>query len=212
VFDETLLIWSTGAATVFVLVTGLLMFAVARNRASRRAAPAFRTSKNHPVEAAYAVGLVGVIAALAVGSWVANSRLSQGEETPAAHVGPVVHIDVAAQRWCWSFGYITGRAHLDSECTPQRVPTVVVPVGRTVDFALSSVDVVHAFWLPEFAAKRDVYPDHVNHLRMTFPRAGRWPGRCSEFCGPFHWTMRFFVRAVPAADYEKFMNSGRAGA
>jgi cytochrome c oxidase subunit 2 len=208
-FDKILLIWSAGAAAVFVMVTGLLLFAIARNRASRRTELPFRASKNNPLEGAYAVALVGAIAALAVGSWVANSHLSNGEGTPASRVlAPVADIAVTAQRWCWSFGYSSAGVHVDSECIRDRVPTVVVPVGRTVDFALRSVDVVHAFWLPDFAAKRDVYPDHVNHLRITFPHAGVWAGRCSEFCGPFHHTMRFLVRALPPEQYQSFLDSG----
>jgi cytochrome c oxidase subunit 2 len=63
-------------------------------------------------------------------------------------------------------------------------------------------------WLPDFAAKRDVYPDHVNHLRLTFDHAGRWRGRCSEYCGTHHVTMDFFVRAVSPQDYQQFLNSG----
>src|SRR5947209_16066305 len=97
------------------------------------------------------------------------------------------------------------------ECSTGDFPTVVVPAGQPVEFDLTSQDVVHAFWLPDFAAKRDAYPDHINTLRMVFPQQGRWRGRCSEYCGTHHVTMDFYVQVVSPAQYQQFLHSGGAG-
>jgi cytochrome c oxidase subunit II len=208
-FQQVLPIWAGIAAGVFLIVILLLFFAVIRNRASRRTDLPFSVSKNTAAETTYAVVLVGIIAGLSVGSYLFNVDDGAGAGTPAAKVvGPVANINVIAHRWCWRFEYAAAPVTVDGECTSGQYPTVVVPTGRTVDFALTSTDVVHAFWLPHFAAKRDVYPDHVNHLRMTFDRAGRWHGRCSEFCGTHHVTMDFWVRAVSPTEYQHFLDSG----
>jgi cytochrome c oxidase subunit 2 len=77
-----------------------------------------------------------------------------------------------------------------------------------VEFHITSHDVIHSFWLPDFAIKRDAFPDHVNTLRMVFPHEGRWRGRCSEYCGTHHVTMDFFVRVVSPAQYQQLLHSG----
>ncbi|RCW46090.1 cytochrome c oxidase subunit 2 [Halopolyspora algeriensis] len=210
VFDQLFTVWAAIAGGVFVLVTGIVLVAVLINRAKRRRKLPFRASENKPVELGYVVVLAGIVAALFYGSYQANSALNHGKGLAAETTTPAARIDVTAYRWCWDFAYQSAPVTVTGTCTTNDFPTVVVPAGQPVEFNLTSRDVVHAFWLPDFAAKRDAYPDHVNTLRMVFPEEGRWRGRCSEYCGTHHVTMDFYVRAVSPAEYQQYLDSGGA--
>jgi cytochrome c oxidase subunit 2 len=213
VFDQIFSIWTAIAAVVFVVVTGLLLYAIVRNRARRRAHLPFTRSENNPLEFAYALGLGLVAAGLVTGSFMAMSKVNEGTGLAAAATsGPdAVHIDVTAFRWCWAFGYVGTTRQVTGDCA-QTTPTVVVPAGRPVEFNVTSRDVIHAFWLPDFAAKVDASPGHVNPLRMVFTTEGRYRGRCSEYCGVHHTTMDFYVQVVSPSQYQQFLAGAGASA
>lgn len=207
VFTPLLTLWASIAAGVFVVVTGLLLYALARNRARRREHLPFAAESKPVLEIAYAVVLGGVAAALVTGSFIALSRVGSGVGLTAEQSAapPAAQIEVTAFRWCWDFAYRDAPVHVTGDCVAGTYPTVVVPVGQTVEFDVTSRDVLHAFWLPDFDAKIDAFPDHTNTLRMIFPEQGRWRGRCSEYCGPHHATMDFYVRVVSAQQYRQFL-------
>lgn len=214
-FDQVfgLQVWI--ASGVFVLVTGLLIGALVLNRARRRDKLPFVASENNALEIGVAVVLGGAAAFLVWLSLSTNHQLDYGDTRAVAKAGETsgglqpVQVDVTAFQWCWSASYPGSRAFVTGSCaTPADRPVIVVPQGRPVEFTLTSRDVVHAFWIPELAVKRDAYPDHVNSLTMTFPQSGQWLGRCSEYCGTYHSTMDFYVRAVPADQYQAFLQSG----
>ena len=212
VFDEALSRWAAIAAAVFVVVNAVLLTAIVRNRAKRREKLPFEASKNTPLELGYVLALVLIVGGLVFGSFVWNSRLHDGVGLAQADATPpAARINVTAYRWCWKFAYQSAPVSVTGQCTTGDFPTVVVPAGQPVEFTLTSDDVVHAFWLPDFAVKRDVYPDHVNTLRMVFPQEGRWRGRCSEYCGTHHVTMDFYVLAVSPAQYQQYLHSGGTG-
>ena len=211
VFDHVLTAWATIAAAVFAMVTGTLLVAIVVNRAKRRDELPFHASKNTKLELGYAVLLASIVGALVTGSFVANAVLNGGAgAVRTAAESSAERIDVAAFRWCWEFSYRAAPVRVTGDCRLKQFPTIVVPAGRPVEFDLTSLDVVHAFWLPDFAIKRDMYPNHVNRLHIVFPREGRWRGRCSEYCGTHHWTMEFYVRAVSPERYRQYLAGGGA--
>ncbi|MDN5747334.1 MAG: cytochrome c oxidase subunit II [Pseudonocardia sp.] len=213
VFDQIFTIWTAIAGGVFVLVTAVLLFAVVRNRATKREHLPFAASENHKVEFGYVVVLGLIVAGLVTGSFLAISRLHSGEGlAEEAMAGPSTRIDVTAFRWCWEFAYAEAPVTVTGTCTSDDSPVVVVPTDRPVEFALTSSDVVHSFWIPDWAAKMDAYPDDVNELRMVFPEEGMWRGLCSEFCGTHHVTMDFYVRAVSPAEYEQYLAAASVAA
>ncbi len=70
-----------------------------------------------------------------------------------------------------------------------------LPAGTPVDIEVTSVDVIHAFWVPRLAGKIDAVPGHVNRLRIQADQPGRYEALCNEFCGVGHAGMRFTVIA-----------------
>jgi cytochrome c oxidase subunit 2 len=122
-----------------------------------------------------------------------------------------VHVKVTAFQWCWRFDYREAPVSVTGTCVDRaHAPTLVVPAGQPVQLDLTSQDVIHSFWIPELAVKKDAMPDHVNTLTLTFDHAGQWLGRCSEYCGTHHVTMDFFVRAVPSDQYQQWLAHGGA--
>jgi heme/copper-type cytochrome/quinol oxidase subunit 2 len=89
---------------------------------------------------------------------------------------------------------------------------MVVPVGQPVTIKVRSTDVIHSWWVPELRYKMDAFPGHTNTFTIKVDRAGRWIGRCAEFCGDRHYEMDFWLKAVPADEYQRWLSSGGASA
>src|SRR5258708_20147137 len=83
----------------------------------------------------------------------------------------------------------------------QHLPLLEIPEGESVNFNLTSPDVIHAFWVPEFLFKRDVIPGHPNHFSITANQTGTFTGHCSELCGVYHSRMLFTLKIVPPSQY-----------
>ena len=94
--------------------------------------------------------------------------------------------------------------------TPEAAPTLVLPLGEKVRFTLTSNDVVHGFWIPEFMIQMQTLPSVENHLEFTANKLGEFPGRCNILCGRAHSQMLFKVKVVSPADYQAYINSVKA--
>ena len=116
---------------------------------------------------------------------------------------PGVTIEVEGFQWQWQFNYPEGATVTGTSGDP---PVLAVPVGEPVRLILSSSDVNHAFFVPEFLIKRDLirYADDAqdNEIEFTVTEAGTYAGQCAEFCGLQHADMTFVVQAMPRAEYD----------
>ncbi|KAB8168615.1 cytochrome c oxidase subunit II [Streptomyces sp. 3MP-14] len=84
-------------------------------------------------------------------------------------------------------------------------PTLVLPEGETVQFIITSRDVVHSFWVVPFLMKQDAIPGHVNTFEVTPDRQGTFLGKCAEMCGVDHSRMLFNVRVVSPEEYDAYL-------
>ena len=75
-------------------------------------------------------------------------------------------------------------------------------VDRPVRMNLTSDDVLHNFWVPEFRVKQDAVPGKVTHVRFTPNVVGEYVLRCAELCGTNHSGMLATVRVVPADEFK----------
>jgi cytochrome c oxidase subunit II len=171
-----------GSAFLFVLVMGLFALAFLR--------PGFGTS----VPAHRWVVLGGLVLPAFVLVPLVAYGLVIGERLLPLPGAKPLRIEVQAERWRWTVRYpdhggktITGR--------------ILLPAGTPVDIVVTSRDVIHAFWIPRLAGKIDVIPGRVNVLRIRADLAGRYEGRCAEFCGVGHAGMQFEVVVHPAGDF-----------
>ena len=90
-------------------------------------------------------------------------------------------VDVTAMQFAFIFHYP------DSDITSGELH---VPVGQPVALQMKALDVIHAFWVPQFRLKQDVIPGQPTLLSFTPTRAGQYPIVCAELCGPYHGGMR----------------------
>ena len=80
---------------------------------------------------------------------------------------------------------------------------------------LTSRDVIHSFWVPQFLQKLDMVPGRVNIFQVTTTEEGVFQGKCAELCGAYHSEMLFQVEVVSQGEYETFIedlrDSGNTG-
>jgi cytochrome c oxidase subunit 2 len=110
-----------------------------------------------------------------------------------------LEIKVTAQKWFWSFDY------------PEGVSTVnelVVPVGKPIKLLMSSKDVIHSFFVPDFRVKMDVLPNRYSVTWFEATRPGSYDLFCAEFCGDGHSQMIGMVKAVSEREYTEWLETG----
>ena len=82
---------------------------------------------------------------------------------------------------------------------------LVVPINKRIRFLVTSQDVIHAFWVPDFAVKRDAIPGYVHEAWAIVEEPGIYRGQCAELCGKDHGFMPIVVHAVEEAEYEEWL-------
>lgn len=185
------------AAAVGGLVWGLILWSVFRYKRRSDELPK-QTLFNIPMEIAYTTVPLVIVAVLFIVSMRATERVVDRVENPD------LTVDVTGFQWQWRFEYPDEGVIVVGET--DRPAELVVPVGATVRVNLTSTDVIHAFWLPEFMVKKDAIPDRVNDFDMNVTRAGTFDsGRCAEYCGLNHDDMRFTVRAVTQSEFDAWV-------
>jgi cytochrome c oxidase subunit 2 len=111
----------------------------------------------------------------------------------------VIEVDVIGSQWSWRFEYP------ESGIVSNELR---LPVGTQALLHLSSTDVIHSFWVPEFRVKQDALPggeDFVRDLRVTPTLEGEYKVRCAELCGLQHAYMEAPVIVLAAADFDAWM-------
>lgn len=103
-------------------------------------------------------------------------------------------IEAVGRQWVWTFRYPD---HGGAETKA----VLHLPAGAPVDIVVTSVDVIHSFWVPRLAGKIDAVPGRTNLLRIQADQPGRYDGQCAEFCGRGHTGMRFAVVVHRAEDF-----------
>lgn len=107
----------------------------------------------------------------------------------------IVH--VTAFQWDWTFEYEGGVISQE----------LLLPVDQPARMVMTSNDVNHAFWVPEFRVKQDLVRGHETVLHFTPVEVGDYTLRCAELCGLSHYSMRRSVRVVPADEFTAWLQS-----
>jgi len=186
---------------VTVIVWGLVTFALVRYRARRGRVPSAK-SEAKVAESLYALGLAAIVAVLVWQTFTTEHRVDRVSSSPGAR------IDVVAFTWQWRITY-PGEGVPPVVGTRRHTPELVVPTNTTIRFTLSSRDVIHALWFPDFRFKRDAFPGRTTRFDLVFDKAGRFTGRCAEFCGLDHAEMTLRLRAVPESEFQAWLASRR---
>jgi cytochrome c oxidase subunit II len=132
----------------------------------------------------------------------------------AQNPGPkALQVSVEGKQWWWQFSYPDSKVVTADE--------MVIPTGRDVYLSLNACDpkagttetcnVIHSFWVPELAGKKDVVPGQTNHLTINADKPGTYLGQCAEYCGLSHANMRFRVIAKSPADFQQWLSEQQQG-
>ena len=106
-----------------------------------------------------------------------------------------MEVRVTAYQWYWEFDY--GDEIVTEE--------LVVPVGQPVVLRMTSEDVLHSFFVPEFRVKEDVMPGRVTYIWFNPVKEGEYIHTCTEYCGTAHAEMSTRVKVVTAEAYEAWL-------
>lgn len=186
--------WGVGIFTWALMLWA--SFAYLRRWRRNRDMPA-QTAYNLPLELLYT--LVPLV--MIIGLFAFTIRV----QTPVVAVenNQKQTVNVVGFRWSWGFNYLDQQVW-DSG-TPDARPTLWLPVDEKVKFELTSPDVIHSFWVPDFLFKMDVIPGKMNVFELTPNKTGTFIGRCAELCGTYHAQMLFDVKVVTRAEFDQHM-------
>jgi cytochrome c oxidase subunit 2 len=189
------------AVIVFVVVEGLIVFAVIRYRrkpTDTELPPQIHGSNT--LEIIWTVIPTIIVAILFVFSFSTLNNVDALSNTTD------VRIRAVAAQFQWSFEYLS--ADGSKVLFEQLAPEMTIPAGKSVHLSLRSKDVIHAFYVPKFLFKRDVVPGRENVFEFTVDAADAgqtFSGQCAELCGLYHDSMLFTVKALSPADYDTWL-------
>lgn len=192
------------AVVVFVLVEGALLYVIFRYRGRPDDPEPKQIHGNTVLEiiwTAIPAIILALIAVPTVRAIFETYRMPRGKD--------VLQVEVVGHQWWWEFRY------------PQYGLTTAnelhIPAGRTVALRLHSVDVIHSFWIPPLAGKRDVFPvdpqtgtGRYTDLWFRGDSVGYYSGQCAEFCGEQHGRMGFDVAVTSQADFDAYLRDLQA--
>ncbi|MFN8579621.1 MAG: cytochrome c oxidase subunit II [Gemmatimonadaceae bacterium] len=194
---NTMMFWGF---LVFVIVEVLLIVVMIRYRRRPDSPEPQHVHGNAAMEITWTVTPALVLAFIAVPTvkaiWKYEAPAPQG----------ALQVEVTGHQWWWEFKY--------PELGITTANELYIPAGRPVNFALRTVDVIHSFWIPGLAGKRDAISGKTNYLWFTPDSSGvnGWIGSCNEFCGTSHANMRFRVFTVAPADFDSWASHQKGAA
>lgn len=186
---------------VAAVVYGLILWSVVRYRGRGREDLPDQFRENLPLEVIYTAIPIAIVVVL----WVLSYRTEQ--RVLALTDRPDLTVEVEAFAWGWRFTYPESGITVTSD--PQGAPPeLVLPLGRTTRIRLTSVDVIHAFYVPDLLFKRDALPGRVQEFDLSPVRLGSFHGACAEYCGLDHAFMSFTVRVLTPEAFDAWAKRG----
>lgn len=146
----------------------------------------------------WGLGLGFPLATLAV---LTGYALVVGERLLPRDTPDLVTVQAEARQWAWTFRYAGSRV-------PATEGILHIPAGQPVNVEITSIDVIHSFWVPQLAGKLDAIPGHVNVLRIEAERPGTYAGQSAEFSGRGYREDIFTVEAHDPASWATFLKEG----
>ncbi len=193
-FTRTFIIVLAIAAPIFLLVQGLLIFAVVRYRRKSDDEMPRQVTGNRRLELTWTLGSFAIILVL-FGITVAVLSRDSGVPDNA------MHIEITGHQWYWKFHYPETGVSVDS----QTGASLMIPAERAVALDITSDDVQHSFWVPEWGGKVDAIPGRVNTIWFDFHETRSFVARCAEYCGKSHYEMLANVEVVDGEVFDAWM-------
>jgi len=211
---------------IFVLVFGVMFYSIFAHRKSKNYEPS-QFSHSTSVEIVWTIVPFIILVVMAV---PATQVLIKMEDTTKSDLT----IKITGYQWKWGYDYLgldqdisfystlsTPREQIDQFNKETAVPpgenylletdnVLVVPSGRKVRALITANDVIHAWWIPAFGAKKDAIPGYINELwfNVDVGKEGTYRGQCAELCGKDHAFMPIVVEVVTGAEFDAWVAAG----
>ncbi|WP_457941229.1 cytochrome c oxidase subunit II [Mesorhizobium sp. 10J20-29] len=182
---------TVGSTAIWLAVIGTMMFAISRRRRSLSDAGAGRLI----LWGGAVFPSVTLLFLLGFALW-----LMPGLRPFAAPADASLRVDVTGKQFWWQVAYNLpdgSRVHAANE--------VRLPVGKRVEFALASDDVIHSFWIPALGGKMDMIPGRTNRLSLLATKPGTFRSPCAEFCGTSHALMALSAVAMEPTEFDAWL-------
>jgi cytochrome c oxidase subunit 2 len=199
--DDLYLFTSVICIGIFALVAAVTVYAVLKFRAGPGDMEDGKPIHGHTgVEILWTV--IPTILVTVIGIWSAVVVVQNDDLPDDRRI-----VNVEAQQFAWSFSYIDERDGLNG----MQVGELVVRVNEPLELHMTSPDVIHSFWVPEWRQKQDVVPGITTFYRITPTLEGTYPIICTELCGLGHSVMRNQVRVLSDADFDAWVADQQQG-
>ena len=197
-----------------VVVFGIMFWSMWKYRKSSGAKPA-KFDDHYWLEIGWTIAATVILIGMAIPSTSVMIKAyddSKGD----------INIMVTGYQWKWQYKYLEdGVSFFSSLSTSQEqidnaIPKgefylsevdepLVIPINKRIRFLITGNDVIHSWWVPDFAVKQDAVPGFINTAWTNVPKPGIYRGACTELCGLKHAFMPVVVRAVEQEEYEAWI-------
>jgi len=184
------------AVAVFVIVETLLLVAIARFRAR----PGGPTPK--PVHGHTALEIGWTLAPALILVFIAVPTMREIFATAGEAPNGALRVEVIGHQWWWEYRYPTLNISAYNE--------LHIPVRTAIQVEMTSADVIHSFWVPRLAGKRDLIQGRTNRIAFKADSTGEYWGQCAEFCGASHANMRLRVVVQDDSTFQRWVDQQRA--
>ena len=208
----------TVCVIVGIVVFGAMFYSIFAHRRSKRPEPA-HFHENTRLELIWTLIPTLILVGMAI---PATSTLMEIEDNSDADLTVLI----TASQWKWHYQYVeAGFGYYSNLATPRRQidnldpkgehylleadHPLVLPTGKKVRFLTTSRDVIHSWWVPDFAVKQDAIPGFINEAWTRVDQPGIYRGQCAELCGKDHAFMPIVVEVRREAEFDRWLAGQR---
>ncbi|HJT69038.1 MAG TPA: cytochrome c oxidase subunit II [Terriglobales bacterium] len=191
-YEDWLFIFCTVVSVVMTVLIFVVIAVFAMKYRRRHGREATQIEGSLLLETAWSVAPFGVMLLMFGGGAVLYFAM----RTPPRDASQVY---VVAKQWMWKLQHMEG---------PREINQLHVPVGRDVELIMTSQDVIHSFFVPEFRIKQDVIPGRYTTLWFRATKTGTYHLFCAQFCGTMHSGMIGEIIVMNPRDYQAWMTNG----
>lgn len=206
---------------VGIIVFGAMFYSMFAHRRSRNPTPA-TFSDSIVVEFLWTLIPVLILVGMAIPATTALRDIEDNENSDLT-------VLITASQWKWHYKYLdSGISYYSNIATPDEQienlqpkdeyylldvdKPLVLPTNKKIRFLVTADDVIHSWWLPDFAVKQDAIPGFINEAWARIPVAGVYRGQCAELCGVGHAYMPIVADVRPEAEFDAWIEGQRLAA
>jgi len=204
---------------IALVVFGAMFYSIYKHRKSKGAVAA-HFHESTKVEIVWTVIPIIILIAMAI---PATKTLLAMEDTSQSDLT----VKITGSQWKWHYSYFEQDIEFFSllATTQNQIDGIeakgahyllevdnplVLPINRKIRFLLTSDDVIHSWWVPDFAVKKDTIPGFINEAWTKIDKPGVYRGQCAELCGRAHGFMPIVVHAMAEDEYDAWLEGKKA--